>query len=502
MKKDPIDSLFEEKLKDYGELPGEKVWKSIEHSLDQKKNSRRILPIWWKLGGAAAVLAALLYLLGPGLPVTETMEDPVTNTDDTRSASPEIDSGPGQEFIAPKPPLENEVSSAADKPETKPANDLQSQKNPRRTNTELPVNENQIADKENANDRAPGRTNRDRLAGAQQNDSPAQPSENDPDNVLTAEAQLAHNRTQENTSDRQTDPADTEAKRVQNSALKQPGEEQIAVAGDKDESSEGKSIYDAIAESEEEKVVDVANNGPKWSVGPKVAPVYFNSFGEGSPIHSNFAANSKSGNVNLSYGLSISYDLTPKLSIRSGIHKVDYGYDTNDITFSPTLAATSGQQLTTINYTLSSRNLVVRNTSQAKLAQDVLEAEVSAEFAFLDGRMVQQFGYVEVPLELNLSLVDRKLGLNLIGGLSSLFLIDNSVRLESNGNAMEMGEANNLNAMNFSTNIGIGVEYEVTPRLQLNLEPVFKYQLNTFSASAGTFNPYSIGVYSGINFRF
>jgi hypothetical protein len=145
---------------------------------------------------------------------------------------------------------------------------------------------------------------------------------------------------------------------------------------------------------------------------------------------------------------------------------------------------------------------VVRNTSQAKLAQDVLEAEVSAEFAFLDGRMVQQFGYVEVPLELNLSLVDRKLGLNLIGGLSSLFLIDNSVRLESNGNAMEMGEANNLNAMNFSTNIGIGVEYEVTPRLQLNLEPVFKYQLNTFSASAGTFNPYSIGVYSGINFRF
>jgi hypothetical protein len=90
----------------------------------------------------------------------------------------------------------------------------------------------------------------------------------------------------------------------------------------------------------------------------------------------------------------------------------------------------------------------------------------------------------------------------LIGGLSSLFLIDNSVTLESGGTATEMGEANNLNPLNFSTNLGFGLEYEISPRIQLNLEPVFKYQLNTFSDSAGDFNPYSIGIYSGLNFRF
>jgi hypothetical protein len=145
---------------------------------------------------------------------------------------------------------------------------------------------------------------------------------------------------------------------------------------------------------------------------------------------------------------------------------------------------------------------VVRTSAQAKVVQDAMSAEVAGEFPTRDGRMVQQFGYVEVPLELNFALLDSKFGVNIIGGMSSLFLVDNSVTLESNGSATEMGEANNLNPLNFSTNIGLGLQYEVSPKIQLSLEPVFKYQLNTFSESAGNFNPYSVGVYSGFNFRF
>ena len=55
----------EEKLKNFSEVPDEKVWKSIAASLDKKKKSRLILPIWWKLSGAAAILAILLYVFIP-----------------------------------------------------------------------------------------------------------------------------------------------------------------------------------------------------------------------------------------------------------------------------------------------------------------------------------------------------------------------------------------------------------------------------------------------------
>ena len=80
--------------------------------------------------------------------------------------------------------------------------------------------------------------------------------------------------------------------------------------------------------------------------------------------------------------------------------------------------------------------------------------------------------------------------------------MDNAVSLESDQLITEMGEANNANDVNFSTNLGVGFNYEISQKLQLNVEPIFKYQLNTFSETAGNFRPYSVGVYSGLSFKF
>ncbi|WP_273568743.1 hypothetical protein [Maribacter halichondriae] len=49
MSKKNLDKLFQEKFKDFSEIPDEKVWENISASLD-KKNRRRVIPIWWKLG--------------------------------------------------------------------------------------------------------------------------------------------------------------------------------------------------------------------------------------------------------------------------------------------------------------------------------------------------------------------------------------------------------------------------------------------------------------------
>ena len=48
-----------------------------------------------------------------------------------------------------------------------------------------------------------------------------------------------------------------------------------------------------------------------------------------------------------------------------------------------------------------------------------------------------------------------------------MFLVDNAVSLESDNLVTEMGEANNANTVNFSTNIGVGFNYEISQKLQL-----------------------------------
>ncbi|MBT8323067.1 MAG: hypothetical protein KJO94_06265 [Eudoraea sp.] len=80
--------------------------------------------------------------------------------------------------------------------------------------------------------------------------------------------------------------------------------------------------------------------------------------------------------------------------------------------------------------------------------------------------------------------------------------MENTVTLVADNAATSMGEANNINEVNFSTNVGLGLYYRFTPKMQLNLEPMFKYQLNTFSDAAGNFQPFSLGVYSGLSFKF
>ncbi|WP_373519622.1 outer membrane beta-barrel protein, partial [Pricia sp.] len=262
-----------------------------------------------------------------------------------------------------------------------------------------------------------------------------------------------------------------------------------------------KSIFEVLeAQDKEEEVVGESDS--RWSAGPNVAPVYFNAMGEGSPIDPGFSPNAKSGTTNMSYGVSIAYAVTKKLSVRSGIHKAEYGYNTNNVGFSPTLAVSTSGRLQNIDYT-DGPGILAENSPNLNLdSSNGLTPEFSSLNSARDGTIAQSFGYLEVPLELDYALIDRRFGVNLVGGISSLFLIDNSVTLNSGELTTEIGEARNLNDLNFSTNVGFGVNYKFTPKVQLNIEPVFKYQLNTFSNVSGDFRPFSIGVYSGLNFRF
>jgi hypothetical protein len=237
----------------------------------------------------------------------------------------------------------------------------------------------------------------------------------------------------------------------------------------------------------------------KWAISSVAAPVYFNSMTQGSAIDEQFENNSKSYATTLSYGIGGSYSVSKKLSIRTGINNINFSYNTNDVAYQTNFSAKAIGNIPAISRNNNGSNIVFssKNNAQIALSGDVENVSISNS-----GAIKQDFSYIEIPLELSYKLLDKKFGIEVIGGMSTLFLNKNSVFLVTNGMEMNVGKANNLNNIHFSSNVGLGFRYRILKNFTANLQPMFKYQINSFSENASNFKPYFIGLYSGISFSF
>ncbi|TLP80802.1 outer membrane beta-barrel protein [Maribacter sp. ACAM166] len=505
MHKNKLDELFQEKFLDFKQAPENKVWRAIDASLEKKKK-KRIIPIWWTLCGIAAALAITFLLFNP-FSDTQTTNEILVDTQKDVEQTNDFQSTSTKEQLIDSLNIGNDPLVQKGAEETiKSIEDHQSEGKNQEESTKLNPNEPLISKGNwSQNKNALAKNERNKTETITENTALAESdsTKNTMGDLIPNDANVTTESLNSasvsptkamNTNKQDSIGLDAETTLVANATLEK----------NQEVSEEGrKSIFEEIVDQEEE--INIASTHNRWSAGPNIAPVYFNADGKGSPINSIFVTNSKSGNINLSYGVSVAYAVSKKLSIRSGISKVDYGYDTEDVSFSSSLNSFSNNgQLATIDYVSTSNTLTV---SSKKVTSEVFSTankslDVSAKSATRDGYMSQQFRYLELPVEINYALIDKKFGVNLIGGLSSLFLIDNSVSLTAGELTTEIGEANNVNDLNFSANMGLGFNYKFSPKVRFNIEPIFKYQLNTFSEVDGTFRPYSIGVYSGLSFKF
>jgi hypothetical protein len=254
--------------------------------------------------------------------------------------------------------------------------------------------------------------------------------------------------------------------------------------------------------NEKESKLKQESKRNRWQLTTNVAPIFLGSISNGSPIDSTLTKNSKSYNTNVGFGIGVSYIVNKKLTVRTGLNKVNISYNTNEIGFFTGIQA---KMLTNVSPTASSSMIHVQSlratTSNTPSETGLLPFENT--FAHENtGYLKQQIGYLEMPVEMTYSLFDKKFGLKIIGGFSTLFLQDNSITIVSADKDVLLGKANNLSDVHFSTNFGLGIKYGFLRSFEFNLEPTVKYQLNTFSSNAGNFKPYIFGVYSGISYKF
>ena len=553
-----IDRLFQEKFKDFEANPPEYVWENIEAEL-KKEKKRRVIPLWFKMGGVAAVLLIGIWLINPFDNEIDVTKNPVVNTNNdndktnNNTANP-INEGSSNNITTPVNDKQNfgteeEAVASGYGNNSAEANGEKSSNSGTNQNSIITNPKNSFGNNSNAvvnnnnspqgnNSKTKGTTTiEDKGARANKQKNNTEYLYNKKDAVAySAKIKDGNNNSgisssQNSTENKSGNAISDNVISNQKSAVAQ--NENVEKINSAQEDNKQKSNYIVVAKeiaSEEivaETVVDTtateepenelekllqeklngekedkeemlaeADDNKKWNIKPQIAPVFYNSLSEGSPIDAQFAGNSKDYDNNMSYGVGVDYAINDRISIRSGINTVNLSYSTRGVEFFPSMT----QQTSNVSGNTAARaaNLVVQN--QPASVGGFTPASSKQTF---NGSMLQEMGYIEVPVEMSYALINKKFGIDVIGGFSTLFLNDNNVSVvTTQGLSSSLGEAENLNNIHFSTNVGIGFKYRFFKSFQASFEPTFKYQVNTFSGSSGNFKPYFIGLYSGVSFSF
>ncbi|MGY3791944.1 hypothetical protein [Aquimarina sp. 433] len=532
-----IDRLFQEKFKDFEVTPNDAVWEKIKARKNDDRKRILIIPFWYRVAGVAALVAVILSVGSFLLPDTANKNNVIVTNDNVQDENVITPKNPSIELNKPKEGFVNQEASFTDgeeenmstnnealtdtsisdsnktQPFTDNINPSNHTANKQNTSITSVTEEKQDTNNLNRNDIRNNTTiQEEKFTSDIATVSKSTNSKIEKQNLTTTsnKNELQKIATQESTTvdGKKQSIIDNDSNFVDPTIIDNNIKE--AIASDTGESKEienpdntgKKSIFDAIKEKENKEKVVVTSDPEKekrWNIAPNVAPVYYDSFG-GSSIDPQFSDNTKQGEVNLSYGIQVAYAINKRLIVRSGVSKVDVGYNTEDVGFG---IAALGRDA---NGAGNTQSIVVSDYRNGSISLAPPPGDVNSEILVTSqnpGLLNHSIGYIEVPLELKYALTDSKMGIHMIGGVSTLFLESDEVSVIAGSfRNNNVSREQTVNDVSFSGNIGIGFDYKLSDQFKINMEPIFKYQFNGFRDNAQNFRPYYFGVYTGVSFRF
>ena len=546
-----IERLFQEKFKDFEALPPQDSWDIIASRLNEKKKKKRILPIWFQFSGIAASLFIIGSLIWNFSGESNTTEVPnsnntIVNTEDSKGnsnnsniTSPNneaivYDSQSNEENLDKK--SNNSINQYNEKSIDEKLVKSKLKNNSSRRNglvsngklqNDIDASSNQKGFKKGKNNfkkQSSSVTNSEKalVANTEKNKakrkskSKSNKNNSDFENLFDDNNVVDNNREDKNAINKETIDAFFENKTSNTTTItnndsitKQTNNSDVVVSNEiitqdstlvAEVSKETNLLEELLKEKEAGKNEDEKEEKrSKWAISTNASPVYFNSLAQGSSIDQQFDSNSKNYATTLSLGIAGSYAINNKLSLKTGVNNINISYNTNDVLFDARMNNVENN-IPTISRNPEASNMVFSSkvgnieTLSGDVENVIIENNV--------GALQQNISYIEVPLELSYKLLDKKFGIEVIGGMSTLFLNQNNISLVANGVEMEVGRANNLNNIHFSSNVGLGFRYNFWNSFNANFQPMFKYQINTFSENSGNFKPYFIGLYTGVSFSF
>jgi hypothetical protein len=269
-------------------------------------------------------------------------------------------------------------------------------------------------------------------------------------------------------------------------------------------------IEDLYPDLEPEKI-----RKSSWMVGAAISPLYSYRDAEAAAIPSDQA---ESGLLSYSTGVHVRYRRNSRLAFETGIY-----YNRTGIAIGAPEIRIFSQRLDNVVFGMGSESAdinTVNNTVGNIVAYsgdiylngykinnesgiDALQSEVLEDVQVADYGIQQHLDFLELPFNLRYSVIDRAFELQLVGGVSTNFLVGNSVTMEGPSGREEIGYLTNVNKVNYSGNAGLGMIYHMGRKMSLFLEPRFRYFLNSVNdETLPATRPYSLGFYTGLSYTF
>lgn len=281
----------------------------------------------------------------------------------------------------------------------------------------------------------------------------------------------------------------------------------------------------ALTEKENEVEWDfLKEERSRWGIGGQFSPAYSYrhlTSGEGSKDLKQYYNRIEEGVFAFSGGINVNYQASGKWTVYTGLYYSQMGLMIGGVE-EYTLAA-MGWETPEIHRKMAEKfylvdhstgtvfsdndNIKIVNTPEDALYNSIIgrdPSQYTQEYLEqVNAFIAQNYEFLEIPLLVKYKVIDRKVGMNILGGVSTNFLVGNAASLYIEGVNYSSIRTSNVSTLNYSGAIGLGLDYEILPGLMFNVEPTFKYYLNTFSEKnlIGS-HPYSVAVFSGVRFRF
>jgi hypothetical protein len=244
-----------------------------------------------------------------------------------------------------------------------------------------------------------------------------------------------------------------------------------------------------------------------WSAGGSFSPVYAyrnisiqaEELPPGTIPEESYYNDGEDPLYSWSGGLDLAYDFSGRLGFQTGAYLSNLGM------VSPEVIAYESEGSKDI-YKISSSTGII-DVKLHELPTEFVDNSVRRDSAtntlYIDSEVYQLFSYVEVPLVLNYRILNKRLGLQLNGGLSPGIMTNNETYFHYEGDRIDLDRSGQFYSMIYNSVVGFGFRYSITKQLSITLDPTFKYSLNSIRKDHSIgYHPYSFSVFTGLRLAF
>jgi hypothetical protein len=245
----------------------------------------------------------------------------------------------------------------------------------------------------------------------------------------------------------------------------------------------------------------------RWSIGGSFAPVYaYRSIqinAEELPPDvnpdMNYYNDAEEPIYSYSGGLDLSVQMKNKWEFQTGLYISSLGHINEDV------IAFEVKGVKDLLKTSTSTGVIeiVTSSLPEEFVDNSVRRDSLTDAVYISSNIRQTFTYLELPLLVRYSFLDRRFGLHLTGGLSPGIMTDYHAQFTYEDEQIDLDNEGDFSTMIYNSQVGLGLNYHITRSLSINLDPSFKYSLNSIRKDHSIqYHPYSISIFTGLRYNF